>query len=121
MKRRKKNRVLATILVAALCVTAGCAAPPVSHDPAGEGSEAREGSTVAGLPENSGEEGASTAGSREPETIDELASVDELTPPSEEEIAALGIREDMLAYWMVLNNKKAFNSWDEGGTEVLLE
>ena len=115
MKQGKRNCAMATLLAAVLCVAAGCAAPPVSHDPAGEGSEAREGSTVAGLPENSGEEGASTAGSREPGTIDELVSADELMPPSEEEIAALGIREDMLAYWMVLNNKKAFNSWDEGG------
>ena len=117
MKQGKRNCAMATLLAAVLCVAAGCAAPPVSHDPAGEGSEAREGSTVAGLPENSGEEGASTAGSREPGTIDELVSADELMPPSEEEIAALGIREDMLAYWMVLNNKRPFVSADEGYQE----
>ena len=35
--------------------------------------------------------------------------------PSEEEIAAMGIREDMLAYWLVLNNKKPFVSMNEDG------
>ena len=35
--------------------------------------------------------------------------------PSEEEIAALGIQEDMLAYRLVLNNKKPFVSMNEDG------
>ena len=35
--------------------------------------------------------------------------------PSEEEIAALGIPEDMLAYWLVLNNRKPFISVNQEG------
>ncbi|MDE6639140.1 MAG: hypothetical protein K2K63_01270 [Acetatifactor sp.] len=50
--------------------------------------------------------------------LDELQSPKEVKDyPSEEEIAALGIREDMLAYWMVLNSKKPFVSANEGGQE----
>lgn len=34
-----------------------------------------------------------------------------------EEVMALDIPEDMLAYWMVLNSKMPFVSWDEGNQE----
>lgn len=37
-----------------------------------------------------------------------------------EEIAALELPEDMLAYWMVLNNKKAFVSMNEDGQKFYL-
>ncbi len=50
--------------------------------------------------------------------LEELQSPKEVKDyPSEEEIAALGIQEDMLVYWMVLNNKKSFVSANEGGQE----
>lgn len=42
-------------------------------------------------------------------------SIEEVEYPSEEEIASLGIPEDMLAYWLVLNNKKPFISVNQGG------
>lgn len=45
-----------------------------------------------------------------------VAEIEEVMDyPSEEEIAALGIQEDMLAYWLVLNNKKPFVSTNEDG------
>jgi hypothetical protein len=37
-----------------------------------------------------------------------------------EEIVALGLPEDMLAYWLVLNNKKAFVSMNEDGQKFYL-
>lgn len=56
----------------------------------------------------------------EPESLpmkepSEQESIEEVEYPSEEEIAALGIPEDMLAYWLVLNNKKAFISVNQEG------
>lgn len=40
---------------------------------------------------------------------------------TKEEVDALGIPEDMLAYWMVLNNKKPFISANEGCQEFIWE
>ncbi len=59
-------------------------------------------------------------GSGEPESLpteepSEQESIEEVEYPSEEEIAALGIPEDMLAYWLVLNNKKPFISVNQEG------
>lgn len=45
---------------------------------------------------------------------------EEIEYPSKEEIEALDIREDMLAYWMVLNNKRPFISMNEGGQKFYL-
>lgn len=111
MKRRKRNCLLRGIwLVAAVCVAAGCAASPAGHNSADVESETYEESAAVKLSETNGEAAEPlAAGLQKPETVDELAS------PSEEEIAALGIREDMLAYWMVLNSKKPFVSMNEDG------
>lgn len=52
----------------------------------------------------------------------ESSTVEGITDASEyfstpEEIEELGLPEDMLAYWMVLNNKQPFISTDEGNQE----
>lgn len=54
-----------------------------------------------------------------PQTSDykEMISILEFEP----EIEASGIQEDMLAYWMVLNNKKPFISANEGCQEFFWE
>ena len=110
MRRRKRNCVLSTLFAVTVCVAAGCTASPAGYHSADVECEAYDDSTAVELPEIDGEaEELATTESQEPDAIDEPA------PPSEEEIAALGIREDMLAYWMVLNNKRAFVSWNEGG------
>lgn len=92
MKRRRERCIFGILLIIAVCMTAGCADTSIS----------------AKTPEISREAGFL---SQETESLPSLTlpEVHEDTYcPSEEEIEALDIPEDMLAYWMVLNNKKQF-------------
>ena len=112
MKLKKKNCICVVLLIMAACLTAGCSTAPVAVKSA-----------------------VSIHYERIFPFLQELASVQRPavniewgSPPleetvipeipeyaTEEEIAALGIPEDMLAYWMVLNNKKPFISVNQEG------
>lgn len=128
------------LFAAMLCMTAGCGAS--QHD--GQDSVDAESEVSAEIvsakgseisedeecPKTSGSAGPGTGEETEYQPTSESAEPPEPTMPSEspeqeiveetgcpteEEIAALGIREDMLAYWLVLNNKKSFVSLNEDG------
>ena len=113
MKLKKRNYLAyVVLLIMAACLTAGCSTAPVAVKSA-----------------------VSIHYERISPFLQELASVqrpavniERSSPPveetvipeipeyaTEEEIAALGIPEDMLAYWMVLNNKKPFISVNQEG------
>ena len=104
MKRRRERCIFGILLIIAVCMTAGCADTSIS----------------AKTPEISREDGFL---SQETESLPSLTlpEVHEDTYcPSEEEIEALGLPEDMLAYWMVLNNKKQFICNNVGGQKFYL-
>ena len=111
MKLRKRNCVFWIIFIAAICMTCGCAASPsASYESTEVESEKYIEHADVKLPESSEEsESLPTAEPLESESSEEVEY------PSEEEIAALGIPEDMLAYWLVLNNKKPFISVNQEG------
>ncbi len=145
MKMRKRNCVFWIIFIAAICMTCGCAASPsAGYESAEAESEKYIEQTDVELSESSEEseslptaepletegseetkslptaESLESAGSEEPESLStaeilETESSEEVEYSSEEEIAALGIPEDMLAYWLVLNNKKPFISVNQEG------
>ena len=143
MKTRKC--AVAIMYMAVICLTCGCVASPFSgHGSADVESEKYTEQTDVVLPENSVEPESRLAeepmepesskesenpsveetleleSSVEPESLpteesSERESIEEVEYPLEEEIAALGIPEDMLAYWLVLNNKKPFVSVNQEG------
>lgn len=140
-----KTRKCVIMFMAVVCMTCGCAASSsLGHGAAEVGNEKYMEQMDVVLPENSVEPESRLAeepmepesskesenpsveetleleSSVEPESLpteesSERESIEEVEYPSEEEIAALGIPEDMLAYWLVLNNKKPFISVNQEG------
>ncbi len=113
MQMKKRYGMSVIMFMTVVCMTCGCAASPsLGHGSTDIESEQYEEQIDVVLLENS----------QEPESLpieepSEQESIEEVEYPSEEGIAVLGIPEDMLAYWKVLNSKQAFISVDEGYQE----
>ena len=120
--------VVVIMYMTVVCLTCGCAVSSSSgHGSADVESEKYMEQTEVVLPGNSeepesllAEEPTKPESSEETESPlveepTEQESIEEVEYPSEEEIAALGIPEDMLAYWLVLNNKITFISVNQEG------
>lgn len=134
MKSRKGSYIFGILLILTVCVITGCAAlPSANHTNIDEQyekqfslskeSDAAKLPEIIGEPENPSEErlpgidvnGETEYPSEERPTEPEISGKAEY--PTREEIEALGIPEDMLAYWLVLNGKQPFVSADEGYQE----
>ncbi|MFG6358874.1 MAG: hypothetical protein K1W26_18950 [Acetatifactor sp.] len=139
MKIKIRKCMVVIMFTTLVCLTCGCDVPSSSdHGSADVESEKYMEQTDVGLPGNSEEpesllaeeptepesplvtEPLEVDSSVEPESMpteetSEQESIEEVEYPSEEEIAALNIPEDMLAYWLVLNNKKPFTSVNQEG------
>lgn len=111
MKLKKRNYLAyVVLLIMAACLTAGCSTAPAADKSAVSIQYERIFPFLQELasvqrPAVNIEWGSSSV---EETVISEMPKY-----ATEEEIAALGIPEDMLAYWMVLNGKKPFVSTDE--------
>lgn len=103
MKWRKGKCILGILFIATVCMTVGCA----------------DTSTPVKISEIS-REAEILSQEIEPLPSLELPEINDEVEYPLEEIDALSIREDMLAYWMVLNNKKPFISTNEGGQRFYL-
>lgn len=117
----KKINVLAVLL--AIIFMAGCSAGGNGNEADGGAAnlmvsenqtaiQPEEGSHV--LPENIEHAASSDYAPAETLSENETQEEDDGTYYTMEEVKALGIPEDMLAYWLVLNSRMPFVSYDEG-------
>ena len=90
-----------TIIIAFILLVTGCSTDDISSN----------GTVDAEVSENR------TVFQSEDLTENVVQEEDDGTYYTMEEVEALGIPEDMLAYWMVLNGKMPFVSYDEGSQE----
>lgn len=100
MRLKKGNQVFLLLFLMGICMLTGCK----SMSPVEENTDIEV--QIEAVYEEK------TESPTEEETTDESEYFS--TP---EEIAELGLPEDMLAYWMVLNSKHPFISTDEGNQE----
>ena len=100
MRLKKGNQVFLLLFLMGICMLTGCK----SMSPVEENTDIEV--QIEAVYEEK------TESPTEEETTDESEYFS--TP---EEIAELGLPEDMLAYWMVLNSKQPFISTDEGNQE----
>lgn len=114
------------IMIAFILLVTGCSAGGNGNEAGGGGAnlmvsenqtaiQPEEGSHV--LPENIEHAASSDYAPVEILSENEAQAEDDGTYYTMEELKALDIPEDMLAYWMVLNGKKPFISYDIGGQE----
>ena len=128
MKIKIRKCMVVIMFMTMVCLTCGCAVSSSSgHGSADVESKKYMEQTEVLLPGNSeepesllAEEPTKPESSEETESPlveepTEQESIEEVEYPSEEEIVSLGIPEDMLAYWLVLNNKKPFISVNQEG------
>ena len=111
MKKIKVISKISTVLILC-CFIGGC----VSEQVGGEIQQETETDSVSS-PEGSIENQPQSPSGNDAQDIDPEQEEENGSYYTMEDVKALNIPEDMLAYWMVLNGKKPFISYDIGGQE----